>query len=203
MTAAVGPAGATPGFPQAPAVLLAVCLLLFCLAYVRGHSVRLVTATAVTLGTRLLMVGLSNGHTPRDAATYFHTAGALVAAGRDPLTQQPRFQWNFLPLMPYVFAVEQHLVRFSVRRNLLDLVAFGQLHLHPRPRRPEIPLDVVEFDSIFMLKHSTHPHRRRLLKLAQADALAHQIFRLADAAFSIDKDIRMAKGPRRKHGNRG
>jgi hypothetical protein len=32
-----------------------------------------------------------------------------VAAGRDPLTQQPRFQWNFLPLMPYVFAVEQHL----------------------------------------------------------------------------------------------
>jgi hypothetical protein len=109
MTAAVGPAGSTPGFPQAPAVLLAVCLLLFCLAYVRGHSVRLVTATAATLGTRLLMVGLSNGHTPRDVATYFHTAGTLVAAGRDPLTQQPRFQWNFLPLMPYVFAVEQHL----------------------------------------------------------------------------------------------
>src|SRR6187397_1097468 len=103
MTAAAAPPGATPGFPQVPAVLLAVCLLLFCLAYVRGYSVRLVTATAVTIGTRLLMVGPSNGHTPRDVATYFRTAGRLVAAGRDPLTQQPRFQWNFLPLMPYVF----------------------------------------------------------------------------------------------------
>ena len=103
------PAGASPGFPQAPAALLAVCLVLFCLAYVRRWSVPVLTAAAVTLGTRLLMVGLSNGHTPRDVAEYFRTAGELVASGRDPLTQQGRNQWNFLPLMPYVFAAEQRL----------------------------------------------------------------------------------------------
>jgi Glycosyltransferase family 87 len=103
------PVGATPGFPQAPAALLAVCLLLFCVAYLRGWSVPVLTAAAVTLSTRLLMVGLSNGHTPRDAADYFRTAGALAAAGLDPLTQQGRGQWNFLPLMPYVFAAEQRL----------------------------------------------------------------------------------------------
>ena len=109
MTAVAAPAGATPGFPQLPAALLAARLLLFCLAYLRRWSVPVLTAAAVTVGTRLLMMGLSNGHTPRDMAAYFQTAGKLVAAGRDPLTQQPRFQWNFLPLMPYVFAVEQHL----------------------------------------------------------------------------------------------
>ena len=109
MTAVAAPASATPGFPQLPAALLAACLLLFCLAYLRGSSVPVLAAAGVTLGTRLLMVGLSNGHTPRDVAAYFQTAGKLVAAGRDPLTQQPRFEWNFLPLMPYVFAVEQHI----------------------------------------------------------------------------------------------
>lgn len=109
MTAVALPAGATPGFPQAPAALLAVCLVLFCVAYLRGWSVPVLTAAAVTLGTRLLMVGLSNGHTPRDVASYFQTAGRLVAAGRDPLTQQSQSQWNFLPLMPFVFAVEQRL----------------------------------------------------------------------------------------------
>ena len=103
------PVGATPGFPQAPAALLATCLVLFCVAYLRGWSTPVLTAAAVTRGTRLLMVGLSNGHTPRDAASYFQTAGQLVAAGRDPLTQQQRFEWNFLPLMPYVFALEQRL----------------------------------------------------------------------------------------------
>jgi Glycosyltransferase family 87 len=132
-------AGPTPGFPQAPAALLAVCLVLFCAAYLRGWSVPVLTAAAVTVGTRLLMVGLSNGHTPRDVAGYFQTAGKLVAAGRDPLTQQPRFQWNFLPLMPYVFAAEQHLgLDWELAGKLAPVVAdvaitllLGRLALGP------------------------------------------------------------------------
>jgi hypothetical protein len=39
-------------------------------------------------------------------AVYFHNAGQLVLDGRDPLTVLPRFQWNFLPFMPYLFALE-------------------------------------------------------------------------------------------------
>lgn len=146
MTAVALPAGATPGFPQAPAALLAVCLVLFCVAYLRGWSVPVLPAAAVTLGTRLLMVGLSNGHTPRDVASYFQTAGRLVAAGRDPLTQQPQSQWNFLPLMPYVFAVEQRLgLTWELAGKLAPVLAdvaitllLGRLALGPDAAR--VPL---------------------------------------------------------------
>jgi len=146
VTAVALPAGATPGFPQAPAALLAVCLVLFCVAYLRGWSVPVLPAAAVTLGTRLLMVGLSNGHTPRDVASYFQTAGRLVAAGRDPLTQQPQSQWNFLPLMPYVFAVEQRLgLTWELAGKLAPVLAdvaitllLGRLALGPDAAR--VPL---------------------------------------------------------------
>lgn len=106
---AAGPPTRAPGFPELPAALVAICLVLFVVAWLRGWRVSPWTAVAVTLGTRVLMVGLSYGHTPNDVATYFNNAGRLVTAGRDPLTQLPRFQWNFLPLMPYVFSAEQHL----------------------------------------------------------------------------------------------
>jgi hypothetical protein len=102
-------AAATPGFPLLPGLLVALCLVLFVLAWLRGWSVAPPAAVAVTLATRVLMVVLANGHTPRDVTRYFQVAGMLAAGGRDPLTQQPVFQWNFLPLMPYVFALEQHL----------------------------------------------------------------------------------------------
>jgi hypothetical protein len=137
---------ATPGFPLLPGLLVAVCLVLFCGAWLRGWSVPVLSAAGLTLGTRLLMVGLANGHTPRDVTVYFDRAGTLVAAGRDPLTQQPRFQWNFLPLMPYVFAVEQHLgltweLAGKVAPVLADVaitVLLGRLALGPAGRR--IPL---------------------------------------------------------------
>ena len=81
-------------------------------------------------------------------------------------------------------------------------VALRQFHLHARVRRPGEPLDVVEIDTVFMLQRAAHPDRRGLLKLRQADSLAHEIFRLANAAFGIDENIRMAKRPRRKNRNR-
>lgn len=102
-------AAATPGYPQLPGLLVAVCLVLFALAWLRGWSVGPPAAAAVTLATRVVMVVLANGHTPRDVTRYFQFAGRLVSEGRDPLTQLPAYQWNFLPLMPYVFALEQQL----------------------------------------------------------------------------------------------
>ncbi|HST65018.1 MAG TPA: glycosyltransferase 87 family protein [Mycobacteriales bacterium] len=102
-------AGATPGFPLLPGLLVAACLVLFAAAWLRGWSARPLVAVAVTLATRVVMVALANGHTPRDVTRYFQLAGMLVAQGQDPLTRQPEFQWNFLPLMPYVFALEQQL----------------------------------------------------------------------------------------------
>lgn len=109
MAVAAPAAGATPGFPLLPGLLVAVCLVLFGLAWLRGWSVAPLVAAAVTLATRVVMVGLANGHTPRDVTRYFQFAGNLVTEGRDPLTRLPQFQWNFLPLMPYVFALEQQL----------------------------------------------------------------------------------------------
>jgi Glycosyltransferase family 87 len=91
------------------ALFLAGCLVLFVLAWLRGWQVVPAVAVAVTLVTRVVTVALANGHTPGDVTNYFDLAGQLVSEGRDPLTQQPAFQWNFLPLMPYVFALEQHL----------------------------------------------------------------------------------------------
>lgn len=144
---AAGAPGATPGFPVLPGLLLAGCLVLFCCAWLRGWRVPVLTAAALTLGTRVLMVGLSNGHTPRDVATYFQQAGKLVEAGRDPLTQQPRFQWNFLPLMPYVFAVEgRHLgpswelagKAAPVLADVAITLLLGRLALGPDSRR--VPL---------------------------------------------------------------
>jgi hypothetical protein len=143
---AAGAPGATPGFPVLPGLLLAGFLVLFCCAWLRGWRVPVLTAAALTLGTRVLMVGLSNGHTPRDVATYFQQAGKLVEAGRDPLTQQPRFQWNFLPLMPYVFAVEGHLgpswelagKAAPVLADVAITLLLGRLALGPDSRR--VPL---------------------------------------------------------------
>ncbi|HWE57381.1 MAG TPA: glycosyltransferase family 87 protein [Acidimicrobiales bacterium] len=57
---------------------------------------------------RAITVWLANGHTPHDVTAYFYRAGVDVTHGVDPMTQMPRFQWNFLPPMPYVFAAEIH-----------------------------------------------------------------------------------------------
>jgi hypothetical protein len=96
-----------PGHPYGEGALAAACLVAFVLAWRRGWRVPVRTALAVTLGTRALMVALSWGHTPNDVDSYFRLAGELVGRGEDPLTRLAPFQWNFLPLMPYVFAAEQ------------------------------------------------------------------------------------------------
>lgn len=94
-----------PWFPV-PAAGVAVGLLavLSVVAWRRGWAPSLGRVLLVALVVRLAGVALAYGHTPNDMAVYFRHAGELVLQGRDPLTQLPRFQWNFLPLMPFAFA---------------------------------------------------------------------------------------------------
>jgi hypothetical protein len=98
-------------------------------------------------------------------------------------------------------ALEQHLVGLSIRRDMSHFVAGWQFHLHARMWGPGVPFDVVQLDTVFMLQGSPHPDGRRLLKLRQADSLAHKILRFADTAFRIYKDIRVAKRSRWKDRN--
>ena len=59
------------------------------------------------MGLRITLVVLARHHTPDDVAVFFRRTGELVRQGRDPATILPRYEWNFLPLMPYVHAAEQ------------------------------------------------------------------------------------------------
>jgi hypothetical protein len=63
----------------------------------------------VAVIVRVLVAVLAQGHTPHDVMSYFHTTATLVAHGRDPLTEMPRYNWNFLPVMPYVWSQLLHL----------------------------------------------------------------------------------------------
>ncbi|MGZ6826667.1 MAG: glycosyltransferase 87 family protein [Mycobacteriales bacterium] len=95
----------TPWFPVGvTGGVVALLAALSVLAWARRWSPSLRTALLVALVVRAAGVALAYGHTPHDVATFFRHAGELVQQGRDPLTQLPRFQWNFLPLMPVAFA---------------------------------------------------------------------------------------------------
>ena len=87
-------------------MLIAACTAAFLVAWRRRWAVPVWAAVLIALGLRLAMAVLARGYTPEDVAVCFQDAGRLVLAGRDPLTQLPRYQWNFLPLMPYAFAAE-------------------------------------------------------------------------------------------------
>jgi hypothetical protein len=60
----------------------------------------------VALSLRLIVIVISRGHTPGDVGELFQSVGRLVIDGRDPLRFMPRYTWNFLPPMAYVFAAE-------------------------------------------------------------------------------------------------
>jgi hypothetical protein len=82
------------------------CGALFGVAIWRRWSPPVWVALVAGLAARVASAGLSYGHTPRDVAVYFHRAGAAVLKGENPMTHLPKFEWNFLPPMPYVFAAE-------------------------------------------------------------------------------------------------
>ncbi len=104
-TSVIPPAG-TPAFPWAIGGLLLACAVAATVAAVRRWAPPVWLAVLVALVVRVIVVVLSYGHTPNDVTTYFRHAGELVLAGHDPATGLPRFQWNFLPLMPFLYALE-------------------------------------------------------------------------------------------------
>jgi hypothetical protein len=63
-------------------------------------------AIAIAAVLRIVVVALADGYTPRDVTFFFRWAGQQVLKGQDPLTTLGPNQWNFLPFMPYVFALE-------------------------------------------------------------------------------------------------
>jgi hypothetical protein len=62
------------------------------------------TTLAIALGIRVVVAVLSRPLTPLDVADTFHTVGLEIVAGRDPTLSLAYHQWNFLPLMPFLFA---------------------------------------------------------------------------------------------------
>src|SRR5262249_2886697 len=63
------------------------------------------------------------------------------------------------------------------------------------------PMDLVRLDAVFVLHHAAHPDHRGDLIFREADALAAQILRRADACVGADVDAGVAAEPR--HGRRG
>lgn len=61
---------------------------------------------AVALGLRLAVMAVAFHHTPYDVALWFRSTGEAVLQHQDPLLVLPRYEWNFLPAMPYVHALE-------------------------------------------------------------------------------------------------
>src|SRR5688572_13848873 len=98
---------------------------------------------------------------------------------------------------------KEHLFWLSIRRDLADRVPLRHLDFHSRPFYPGKPLDVLQLYTVLMLEHPPRPHRRRLLKLRQADSFSDEILRLPNTAPDVDKDIRVTKSASRKDGDRG
>ena len=57
---------------------------------------------------RVAIAAFAARYTPADVSHHFRLTGEYVTHGRDPIAL-PHHQWNFLPLMAYVHAVELHL----------------------------------------------------------------------------------------------
>ena len=91
------------------AVLAAIAAMAV-LSSVAGGGRRLGPPLAVTLtvalGLRLLVMAVAFHRTPLDVALFFRNTGEAVLNHQDPLLVLPRYQWNFLPAMPYVHALE-------------------------------------------------------------------------------------------------
>lgn len=91
------------------AVMVAVAALALLTGMVGGAR-RLAPPLAVTLGValglRLLVMAVAFHRTPVDVAVWFQHTGEAVLRHQDPLLVLPRHQWNFLPAMPYVHALE-------------------------------------------------------------------------------------------------
>jgi hypothetical protein len=88
------------------AVIAALALLTSVVGGARHLAPPLAVTLTVALGLRLLVMAVAFHRTPFDVALWFRHTGEAVLDHQDPLLVLPRYQWNFLPAMPYVHALE-------------------------------------------------------------------------------------------------
>jgi hypothetical protein len=90
-------------------LLLGACAGLTVAASVLPWRIPLRVSVLVALALRIVVATIATRHTPTDVSSWFHTTAVLVSHGRDPITSMPRYQWNFLPTLPYLWSVLLHL----------------------------------------------------------------------------------------------
>lgn len=91
---------------NAPLVaLLVACAGVAVLADRRRWSPPVWLTLLVALLLRVVVAVIAKGHTPHDMAIYTQNAGRWILAGHDPLLSAPRYQWNYLPLSAYMYAL--------------------------------------------------------------------------------------------------
>jgi hypothetical protein len=75
----------------------------------RRPSTSILVILLAALAIRVVVAVLSRGHTPADIGVATHNITEQIHRRRDPLTVLPRYRWNFLPFMPTLYALLEHL----------------------------------------------------------------------------------------------
>ena len=88
------------------AAIAALALLTSVVGPARRVAPPLRVTLAVALTLRLAVMAIAFQRTPFDIAIWFRQTAEAVLQHQDPLLVLPRYEWNFLPAMPYVYALE-------------------------------------------------------------------------------------------------
>ena len=91
------------------AVVLGACVIATYVASARNWSPPIGWTVLLALALRILVAVLAEGHTPGDVRLNFQLVTSHVVHGRDPLMWMRRYTWNFLPVMPRLWALLGHL----------------------------------------------------------------------------------------------
>ena len=128
-------------------VLVSVSGLLAAAAARLRWDLPLWQALLIGLAVRGLCAALSQSLTPADVAYVFHDIGREIVHGRDPVLSLQAHSWNFLSLMPMVWAV-------------LDKVGIDWVNL---VKVPAIACDIGNIALVGLLSPPADAGRRRLI----------------------------------------
>jgi hypothetical protein len=89
-------------------LFLGLCAVAMIAAGFSRNRVPVAASIAIAAVLRVVFAVMTSSRTyvPLDVASYFRATAVAVLHGRDPLTDLPGREWNFLELMPYVHALE-------------------------------------------------------------------------------------------------
>lgn len=69
------------------------------------NRVPVAVSVVIAAALRVYFAIVAVSYTPHDTGVYFREVGVFVLHGQDPLMHMPYRSWNFLELMPYVYAL--------------------------------------------------------------------------------------------------